>query len=92
MGESVELQAAAEEACTGLASSGGWFTIGGGDAPLVKVWPKVCKERVTSFRAMVDSVGQEPSLSDVRLLAVCLVAFYSLKTLCHTLMYTNHPC
>ena len=35
---------------------------------------KVCKERVTSFRAMVDSVGQEPSLSDVRLLAVSLVA------------------
>ena len=81
LGESVELQAAAEEACTCLASSGGWFTIGGGDAPLVKVWPKVCKERVTSLRAMVDSVGQEPSLSDVRLLAVC-----------HTLVYTSHPC
>ena len=41
------------------------------------VQPKVCKEPVTAdmVRAMVDSVGQEPSLSDVRLLAVYLVAF-----------------
>ena len=27
------------------------------------------------LRAMVDLVGQEPSLSDVRLLVLCLVAF-----------------
>ena len=35
------------------------------------------KEPVTAdmLRAMVDLVGQEPSLSDVRLLVVCLVAF-----------------
>ena len=39
--------------------------------------PKMCKEPVTAdmFRAMVDLVGQEPSLSDVRLLVLCLVAF-----------------
>ena len=43
-------------------------------------WPKVCKEPVTAdmLRAMVDSVGQEPSLSDVRRLPVSLVAFYVL--------------
>ena len=42
------------------------------------VWPKMCKEPVTAdmLRAMVDLVvGQEPSLSDVRLLVLCLVAF-----------------
>ena len=41
------------------------------------VWPKMCKEPVTAdmLRAMVDLVGQEPSLSDVRLFVVCLVAF-----------------
>ena len=39
--------------------------------------PKMCKEPVTAdmLKAMVDLVGQEPSSSDVRLLAVCLVAF-----------------
>ena len=58
-----------------------------GDAPLVwvtlaglrseLVWPKMCKEPVTAdmLRVMVDLVGQEPSLSDVRLLVLCLVAF-----------------
>ena len=58
-----------------------------GDAPIVQVTlaglkselvrPKMCKEPVTAdmLRAMVDLVGQEPSLSDVRLLVVCLVAF-----------------
>ena len=57
-----------------------------GDGPLVQVtlaglrselvWPKMCKKPVTAdmLRAMVDLVGQEPSLSDVRLLVVCLVA------------------
>ena len=41
------------------------------------MWPKMCKEPVTAdmLRAMVDLVGQEPSLSDVRLLVVCLLAF-----------------
>ena len=41
------------------------------------VWPKMCKEPVTAdmLRAMVDLVGPEPSLSDVRLLVLCLVAF-----------------
>ena len=44
------------------------------------VQPKVCKEPVTAdmLRAMVDLVGHEPSLSDGRLLAVSLVAFYAL--------------
>ena len=58
-----------------------------GDVPLVQVTlaglrselvqPKMCKEPVTAdmLRAMVDLVGQEPSLSDVRLLVLCLVAF-----------------
>ena len=56
-----------------------------GDAPLVQVTlaglrseqPKMSKELVTAdmLRAMVDLVGQEPSLSDVRLLELCLVAF-----------------
>ena len=58
-----------------------------GDAPLVQVTlaglrselvqPKMCKEPVTAdmLRAMVDLVGQKPSLSDVRLLVLCLVAF-----------------
>ena len=56
-----------------------------GDAPLVQVTlaglrseqPKMSKELVTAdlLRAMVDLVGQEPSLSDVRLLVLCLVAF-----------------
>ena len=61
-----------------------------GDAPLVQVTlagfrselvqPKMCKEPVTAdmLRAMVDLVGQEPSLSDVRLLVLCLVAFAGL--------------
>ena len=37
----------------------------------------VCKEPVTAdmLRAMVDPMGQDPSLSDIRLLAICLVAF-----------------
>ena len=41
------------------------------------VWPKMCKEPVTAdmLRAIIDLVGQEPSLSDVRLLVLCLVAF-----------------
>ena len=41
------------------------------------VWPKMCREPVTAdmIRAMVDLVGQETSLSDVRLLVLCLVAF-----------------
>ena len=39
--------------------------------------PKVWKEPVTvdMLKAMVEAAGPEPSLSEVRLLAVCLVAF-----------------
>lgn len=39
--------------------------------------PKVRKEPVTAdmLKAMVDAEGPEPSLSEVRLLAVCLLAF-----------------
>ena len=39
--------------------------------------PKVRKEPVTAemLRAMVDAAGPEPSLSEVRLLAICLLAF-----------------
>eukprot|EP00731_Ephydatia_muelleri_P033190 Em0026g10a len=88
LGESVESRAAAEEAVHALAwlhQVAGLPSVG--DSPLVRVTlaglgrrlarPKVRKEPVTAdmLRAMVDSVGQEPSLSDVRLLAVCLVAF-----------------
>ena len=88
LGESVESRAAAEEAVHALAwlhQVAGLPSVG--DSPLVPVTlaglgrrlarPKVRKEPVTAdmLRAMVDSVGQEPSLSDVRLLAVCLVAF-----------------
>ena len=62
-----------------------------GDAPLVQVTlaglrselarPKMGKESVTAdmLRAMVDLVGREPSLSHVRLLAVCLLAFAALR-------------
>ena len=88
LGESVESRAAAEEAVhalTWLHQVAGLPSVG--DSPLVRVTlarlgrrlarPKVRKEPVTAdmLRAMVDSVGQEPSLSNVRLLAVCLVAF-----------------
>ena len=88
LGESVESRAAAEEAVHALAwlhQVAGLPSVG--DSPLVRVTlaglgrrlarPKVRKGPVTAdmLRAMVDSVGQEPSLSDVRLLAVCLVAF-----------------
>ena len=34
-----------------------------------------CARSLDLLRAMVDLVGQEPSLSDVRLLVLCLVAF-----------------
>ena len=39
--------------------------------------PKVCKEPVTAemLKVMVEAAGPEPSLSEVRLLAVCLLAF-----------------
>ena len=41
------------------------------------VKPKVWKEPVTAdmLKAMVEAAGSDPSLTEVRLLAVCLVAF-----------------
>ena len=88
LGESVESRAAAEEAVHALAwlhRVAGLPSVD--NAPLVQVtlaglrselvWPKMCKEPVTAdmLRVMVDLVGQEPSLSDVRLLVLCLLAF-----------------
>ena len=39
--------------------------------------PKKCKEPITAamLKLMVESVGLTPSLTEVRLLAVCLLAF-----------------
>ena len=88
LGESVESRAAAEKAVHALAwlhQMAGLPSVGG--APLMQatlawfrhrlVQPKVRKEPVTAdmLRAMVDSMGQDPSLSDIKLLAICLVAF-----------------
>ena len=39
--------------------------------------PKTCKEPITvdTLKAMVESVGPDPSLMEVRLLAMCLISF-----------------
>ena len=47
----------------------------GGRRCAFKRWKLWAEARHSVLRAMVDLVGQEPSLSDVRLLVVCLVAF-----------------
>ena len=50
-------------------------TLGGLRRELAK--PKKCKEPVTAemLLAMVEAAGPSPSLTEVRLLAICLVAF-----------------
>ena len=44
---------------------------------MILATPKVRKEPVTAdmLKAMVEAAGPTPSLTEVRLLAVCLVAF-----------------
>ena len=88
LSESVESKAAAEEvvhALSWLPQMAGLNPVGA--SPLVQVTlagikrivarPKVRKEPVTveMLQAMVDTAGMEPSLTEVRLLAVCLLAF-----------------
>ena len=66
-------------AWVGRASDIGWVhlksTLEGLRRMLAK--PKVRKEPVTAdmLKAMVEAAGSAPSLTEVRLLAVCLVAF-----------------
>ena len=88
LSESVESTSAIEEAVNALSwlhQAAGLQPVSG--APLVQAAlagfrrilakPKVRKEPVTAemLKSMVDSAGPEPSLSEVRLLAVCLLAF-----------------
>ena len=88
LSESVESKAAAEEvvhALSWLHQMAGLNPVGA--SPLVQVTlagikrivarPKVRKEPVTveMLQAMVEAAGMEPSLTEVRLLAVCLLAF-----------------
>ena len=71
-----------------MAASRGWATVSGlslVQAALAEhrrlrrilAQPKVRKEPVTAemLKAMVDAAGPEPSLSEIRLLAVCLLVF-----------------
>ena len=86
--QSVQSKSAIEEAVNALSwlhQAAGLLPVSG--LPLVQAalaghrrmlaQPKVRKEPVTAemLRAMVDAAGPEPSLSEVRLLAVCLLAF-----------------
>ena len=88
LSESTESKAAVEEAVHALSwlhGVAGLQPLGG--SPLVKATleglrrilakPKVRKEPVTAdmLKAMVEAAGPAPSLTEVRLLAVCLVAF-----------------
>ena len=88
LSESTESKAAVEEAVHALSwlhGLAGLQPLGG--SPLVKATleglrrilakPKVRKEPVTAdmLKAMVEAAGPAPSLTEVRLLAVCLVAF-----------------
>ena len=88
LSESVESTSAIEEAVNALSwlhQAAGLQPVSG--APLVQAAlagfrrilakPKVRKEPVTAemLKSMVDSAGPEPSLSEVRLLVVCLLAF-----------------
>ena len=88
LGESVESKSAIEEAVYALDWLHGVAGLGPvGSSPIVQATlaglrralaqPKVRKEPVTAemLQAMVASVGVDPSLSQVRLLAICLVAF-----------------
>ena len=88
LSESTESKAAVEEAVHALSwlhGVAGLQPLGG--SPLVKATleglrrilakPKVRKEPVTAdmLKVMVEAAGPAPSLTEVRLLAVCLVAF-----------------
>eukprot|EP00731_Ephydatia_muelleri_P008538 Em0004g876a len=88
LSESVESTSAIEEAVNALSwlhQAAGLQPVSG--APLVQAAlagfrrilakPRVRKEPVTAemLKSMVDSAGPDPSLSEVRLLAVCLLAF-----------------
>ena len=88
LSESVESTSAIEEAVNVLSwlhQAAGLQPVSG--APLVQAAlagfrrilakPKVRKEPVTAemLKSMVDSAGPEPSLSEIRLLVVCLLAF-----------------
>ena len=88
LGESVESKSAVEEAVYALDWLHGVAGLGPlGSTPIVQATlaglrralaqPKVRKEPVTAemLQAMVASVGVDPSLSQIRLLAICLVAF-----------------
>ena len=90
LSESTGSKVAVEEAVhalTWLHELVGLQQLGGCRSPLVKSmveglkWilakPKVRKEPVTAdmLKAMVEAAGPDPLLSEVRLLAVCLVAF-----------------
>ena len=88
LGQSVQSKAAIEEVVNALSwlhQAAGLTSIS--SLPLVQAalaghrrmlaLPKVRKEPVTAemLKSMVDAAGPEPSLSEVRLLAVCLLAF-----------------
>ena len=88
LSETTESKAAVEEAVHALSwlhGLAGLQPLGG--SPLVKATleglqcilakPKVWKEPVTAdmLKAMVEAAGPAPSLTEVRLLAVCLVAY-----------------
>ena len=71
--ESVQSKAAIQEVVNALS----WLHQVAGWGTRILAQPKVRKEPVTAemLKAMVDAAGPEPSLSEVRLLAVCLLAF-----------------
>lgn len=69
----MQSKAAIEEVVNALS----WLHQVAGWGTRILAQPKVRKEPVTAemLKAMVDAAGPEPSLSEVRLLAVCLLAF-----------------
>ena len=83
--ESTESKAAVEEAVHALSWLHGLAGLQPlGASPLVtsRLWcilakPKVLKEPVMAdmLKAMVEAAGSAPSLTEVRLMALCLVAF-----------------